>query len=58
VSREKAIANTKELFRGSSHLLSVPTFTTMKDLQYNWSRKITWCHNCWISYFDDLMITI
>jgi len=36
-----AIANTGELFWGSSHLLYVPAFTAMKDFNYNQSRKIT-----------------
>ena len=34
-----------DLFRGSSHLLYVPAFTTMKDFHYKWSHKITRCHN-------------
>jgi len=50
-----AIANTEELFRGSSHLLYVPAFTAMKNFHYKRSRKITWCRNTYNELPQELL---
>jgi len=40
----RAIANTEDLFRGSSNLLCVFAFTAMKDIHYARTSKIPQCY--------------